>query len=131
MTCYRYRVLRLVRETYDVEIISENEPTKEHANALAENPANVEIRSWSAELVEVSPIPEQPNQPAAPIIAMDPHLFEKVRDNPYCGRCGASERHPIHSDVRCSDCAMPAGSQHRPGCHRQGIVTRESDYRDR
>lgn len=32
--------------------------------------------------------------------------------------------------IRCSDCKQPAGKQHKPGCHRQGIVTSESDYRD-
>ena len=31
----------------------------------------------------------------------------------------------------CTDCKRPAGSQHRPSCHRQGIVTEASDYQDR
>jgi hypothetical protein len=33
--------------------------------------------------------------------------------------------------MRCSDCEMLVGTQHRPGCHRQGLVTETSDYRDR
>ena len=33
--------------------------------------------------------------------------------------------------VRCSECNRREGSQHRPSCHRQGLVTSASDYRDR
>lgn len=29
---------------------------------------------------------------------------------------------------RCSDCKVPVGGQHRPSCHRQGMVTPDSDY---
>jgi len=28
----------------------------------------------------------------------------------------------------CSDCHVPLGGQHRPSCHRQGVVTAASDY---
>ena len=31
-------------------------------------------------------------------------------------------------EVRCSDCKQRAGSQHRPSCHRQGLVTGDSHY---
>jgi hypothetical protein len=31
-------------------------------------------------------------------------------------------------DIRCSGCHQPFGSQHRPSCHRQGMVTSASDY---
>lgn len=34
-------------------------------------------------------------------------------------------------EPRCSDCKMPLGAQHSPSCHRQGLVTETSDYRDR
>jgi hypothetical protein len=34
-------------------------------------------------------------------------------------------------DIRCSDCRQTFGKQHLPHCHRQGIVTTASDYRDR
>jgi hypothetical protein len=30
---------------------------------------------------------------------------------------------------RCSDCGLAVGEQHRPSCHRQGMVTPASDYR--
>ena len=30
--------------------------------------------------------------------------------------------------VRCTDCHQLAGAQHKPSCHRQGIVTTASDY---
>jgi len=32
---------------------------------------------------------------------------------------------------RCSDCKVEAGGQHKPSCHRQGLVTSASDYRYR
>ena len=38
---------------------------------------------------------------------------------------------PLNRKIRCSDCKRPEGEQHQPGCHRQGVVTSESDYRDR
>ncbi len=33
-------------------------------------------------------------------------------------------------EVQCSECGRVSGEQHRPYCHRQGIVTPASDYRD-
>jgi hypothetical protein len=33
-------------------------------------------------------------------------------------------------EERCSDCKMPFGEQHKPSCHRQGLVTTASDYSD-
>jgi hypothetical protein len=39
------------------------------------------------------------------------------------------EEEPIPS--RCTDCKEPLGAQHLPSCHRQGLVTATSDYRDR
>ena len=32
---------------------------------------------------------------------------------------------------RCPECNRRLGSQHLPSCHRQGLVTPTSDYRDR
>jgi hypothetical protein len=32
--------------------------------------------------------------------------------------------------TRCSDCGESGGAQHRPSCHRQGLVTAASDYRE-
>ena len=29
---------------------------------------------------------------------------------------------------KCTDCKVPIGGQHLPGCHRQGIVTEAADY---
>jgi len=42
-----------------------------------------------------------------------------------CHRCDCS---PMA--IRCSECNRREGSQHRPSCHRQGVVTSASDYRD-
>ena len=30
--------------------------------------------------------------------------------------------------MMCTDCRRAAGEQHRPSCHRQGLVTSASDY---
>jgi hypothetical protein len=37
----------------------------------------------------------------------------------------------IAAKLRCSGCLQPVGQQHKPSCPRQGIVTADSDYRDR
>lgn len=31
--------------------------------------------------------------------------------------------------IRCSECRQLKGSQHKPSCHRQGVVSEASDYR--
>lgn len=36
-----------------------------------------------------------------------------------------------HEAIRCSDCLVSEGAQHKPSCHRQGIVSTASDYRDK
>jgi len=46
----------------------------------------------------------------------------RVRDDGMGGDCQRQR------DIRCSDCHQPFGSQHRPSCHRQGMVTSASDY---
>lgn len=30
--------------------------------------------------------------------------------------------------LTCTDCGVSAGGQHKPSCHRQGLVTATSDY---
>jgi hypothetical protein len=67
-------------------------------------------------------------QPAEWVIALTPRA-EKAR--------AEKERPELERQLaesiafRCSDCGNPAGSQHKPSCHRQGLVTSASDYRDR
>lgn len=39
--------------------------------------------------------------------------------------------YPGDAEARCSDCKVAAGGQHKPSCHRQGLVTTTSDYRER
>lgn len=46
----------------------------------------------------------------------------RVRDEGMGGDCHRQR------DIRCSGCHQPFGSQHRPSCHRQGMVTSASDY---
>lgn len=36
--------------------------------------------------------------------------------------------HPDRALVHCTDCKRFEGDQHKPSCHRQGIVTATSDY---
>ena len=39
--------------------------------------------------------------------------------------------HQADLSIRCTGCQQPKGSQHKPSCVRQGIVSEDSDYRDR
>jgi hypothetical protein len=43
-----------------------------------------------------------------------------------CHRCLARK-----ALIECSDCGQGFGEQHKPSCHRQGLVTKDSDYRCR
>lgn len=38
---------------------------------------------------------------------------------------------PGQRDIFCTDCKQRFGKQHLPHCHRQGLVTAMSDYRDK
>jgi hypothetical protein len=70
---------------------------------------------------------------APPMKTAPQHDFAAVEGNRFCGKCGGGSLHPIHipavrTAVTCTDCKQEAGTQHKPSCHRQGIVTSDSDY---
>ena len=57
--------------------------------------------------------------------AFSPECTEAIRiaHRNHCPRCVASR-----ALIECTDCGRGGGEQHKPSCHRQGIVTADSDY---
>lgn len=48
-----------------------------------------------------------------------------------CGRHSENVSGMVRPPVRCSDCQGLIGDQHKPSCHRQGLITGTSDYEAR